>query len=105
MSIESIFIVLFYSAKPYLWLIILLLLFPVACYFIKLSLPIFNQFQTVLISASMGILVALSAPYITLSKLQYVSTLADWGALLGILVAATLYCWFSLTLLFKSRHS
>jgi len=104
MSIESILIVLFYSVKPYLWLMSFLLLFLITCYFIKLSLPLFNQFQTVLISVSMGLLVALSAPYITLSKLQYVSTFADWGALFGILVVATFYCWLSLILLFKGQH-
>ena len=104
MSIESILLVLFYSAKPYLWQIALIVLVPVVCYLIKLSTPLFNQFQTLLISVGIGIIVALAAPYITLSKLQYVTTLADWGALIGIMLAAAFYCWFTLTLLFKGRH-
>lgn len=104
MSIESILIVMFYSAKPYLWLIILLLLFPVVCYSIKLTRPLFNQPQSLLISVSVGILAMLSAPYVTLSKLQYINTLADWGTLIGILVGATCYCWVSLLLLYKKRQ-
>jgi hypothetical protein len=103
MSIESIFIVLLYSAKPYLWLIILLLFIPIISYLIKLP-SLFNHSQTIVLSVAIGILVALAAPYITYSKLQYVSTLADWGALIAIMLGATLYCWFTLTLLFKKRN-
>ena len=103
MSIESIFIVLMYSAKPYLWLIILLLLIPVCSYLIKL--PIFlNNKQVLVVSAGIGLIVGLAAPYITYSKLAYVNTLPDWGALIAIMVVATLHCWFTLKLLFKTRY-
>lgn len=104
MSIESIFIVMLYSAKPYLWLIILLLLIPVCSYLIKLPL-LFNPLQIRVASVTLAILVTIAAPYITHSKLEYINTLPDWGALIGIMVAATIYIWFTLTLLFKNHRS
>ena len=103
MSIESILVVLFYSAKPYLWLIALLLLIPVCSYLIKLPLS-FNGSQTRMISLVVGILVALAAPYITYSKLEYVTTLTDWASLFAVLIGATIYCWVTLQLLVKGRH-
>ena len=103
MSIESILVVLFYSAKPYPWLIALLLLIPIFSYFIRAPL-LFNRLQIMMISIAVGILVALFAPYITYSKLEYVSTLTDWASLFAILIAATVYCWFTLLLLFKGHR-
>ena len=103
MSIESILVVLFYSAQPYLWLIALLLLVPIFSYFIKLPL-LFNGSQIKMISIGVGILVALAAPYITYSKLEYVSTLTDWLSLFAVLVGATVYCWFTLRLLFREQN-
>ncbi len=103
MSIESILIVLLYSAKPYLWLIVLLAAIPLISYMVRLNSPLLNQFQKIIVSFGIAILVALAAPYITMSKLQYVTTLADWGVLIAIMLAAMLYCWFILTLLFAGK--
>jgi len=103
MSIESILVVLFYSAKPYLWLIILLLLIPVISYLIKLPVRLINS-QINMLSLVIGALVALAAPYITYSKLAYVNTLTDWLSLFAVLVGATIYCWFTLRLLFREQN-
>ena len=100
MSIESILVVILYSAKPYLWLIILLVLIPIICYLIKIG-PLLSASQTKLTSIVVGIIIALLAPYIMVSKLEYVTTVIDWVTLIGVLIGASIYCWISLTLLFK----
>lgn len=103
MSIESILVVLMYSAKPYLWLIALVVIIPIICYFIQLEAPLLSGLKAVLVSAVVGVVIALAAPYITHSKLEYVTTLTDWASLIGILVGASIYCWISLMLLFDER--
>jgi len=103
MSIESILVVLYYSAKPYLWLIILLLLIPIISYLVKLPVRLINS-KINMLSLVIGVLVALAAPSITYSKLAYVSTITDWASLFAVLVGAAIYAWITLKLLFKGSH-
>jgi hypothetical protein len=101
MSIESILIVMLYSIKPYLYLIIFLALLPLGCYLVVLNSPLLTPKQTWAVSGLLGILIGLAAPYLTLSKLEYVTTYTDWATLIGIMLGAAIYCWIILTLLFK----
>jgi len=103
MSIESILIVLWYSAKPYLGLMTLLMFILLGSYLMKLKKPSFNNKKRLIASCLVGILVGLLAPAITLSKLAYVTTYTDWAALISVMLGVTLYCWLTLTLLFKGR--
>jgi hypothetical protein len=104
MPIESILIVLLYSAKPYWSMFILLPLILLVSYLITLRSALLNPMQTIAVSVVIGVLTALAAPYLTTSKLAYVTTLADWAALTGIMLVVTCYCWFTLTLLFKGSR-
>ena len=85
MSIESILIVLWYSAKPYLGLMTLLMFILLGSYLMKLKKPSFNNKKRLIASCLVGILVGLLAPAITLSKLAYVTTYTDWAALISSL--------------------
>ncbi len=103
MSIESIIIVLFYSAKPYWWLILILIAIPVISYFISLDIPFLREPILKITSIAIGITTGLLAPYITQSKLQYVATTTDWASLIGIMLGATIYSWITLKLLTREQ--
>ena len=103
MSIEQILVVMLYTLKPYLWLIVLALVLLAATWLSGRGRA--GRHSTLLLPVSLiaGVITALAAPALTGSKLAYVATPADWVALIGIGFGAALYCWLLLAPLWRSH--
>jgi hypothetical protein len=105
MSIESILIVLLYSLKPYTWLLILLVLLPILSFLlIKPKTRLLHRPLHLVISAIIGIIAGLAAPYIMMSKLSYVATTTDRVTLIAIMIGCGVYVWLLLKPLNRIRH-
>ena len=103
MGILDILTVLFYTAKPYWWLILLALVILVISFYLGKSAFTLKPGVVIALSIVAGVLVGLAAPYITLSKLSFVATAADWAALVGIMVAVAIYCWINLAMITRKH--
>ncbi len=101
MSIEQILVVMLYTLKPYVVWIVLAVGVLVAAQLVGLKRP--GKPCRLVLPASLviGVVVALLAPALTLSKLAYVTTVTDWIALVGIGVAAAIYAYLVLSPLMR----
>lgn len=93
MSIDGILMILWYAAKPWLWLIALLLLALVFSLWFGRHREGKSSPWLWLLSAIAGILAIALAPSLTNSQLSYVTTWPDRLVLLTIGIAAAGYCW------------
>ncbi|SHO55080.1 hypothetical protein [Vibrio quintilis] len=97
MPVESILIVLFYSVKPYLWVLALFLMLPVCEFlFIPPDYRLMGNGMHLLVSLAVGILTGLAVPSLMMSQLSYVVTIADWAALVLIMLGISVYVWLIL---------
>lgn len=103
MSIEQILVVMLYTLKPYLVLIIMALVLLAASWMLGRGRQGSRSPLLLPVSLVAGTGAALAAPVLTGSKLAYVATTADWVALVGIGIAAALYCWLLLAPLWRLR--
>ncbi|MBV0933337.1 hypothetical protein [Marinobacterium weihaiense] len=103
MSIEQILVVMFYTLKPYLMLIIMALILLAAAWMIGRGRRGERSSLLLPLSLIAGIAAALAAPVLTGSQLAYVVTTTDWTALAGIGIGVALYVWLLLAPVWRSR--
>lgn len=101
MSIEQILIVMLYTLKPYVGLIVLVLALLIVSWLFGRTRQGKRSSLLLPVSALIGLASALAAPTLTNSKLSYVTTTTDWIALIGIGLGATLYAWLLLAPIWK----
>jgi 4-hydroxybenzoate polyprenyltransferase len=101
MGILDILIVLFYTLKPYWWLIVLALMVLVVSFYLGKKAFTMNPVVMVTLSVFIGVVVGLAAPCITHSQLSYVTTMTDWVALVGIMVVVAIYCWINMAMIVR----
>ncbi|MDP4530409.1 oxidoreductase [Alkalimonas delamerensis] len=93
MSLDGILMILWYAAKPWLWLIVLLILVLVASLWLGRQRQGKAHTLLWLIAIGAGLAGMIVAPWFTHSKLSYVATWPDRLVLLVIGIGITLYCW------------
>lgn len=103
MTLQAILVVMLYSIKPYLWLLILLVLALMLSWGLGWKRRGTVSAGLIPLSLACGILAALLAPAITGSRLAYVATAADWVALVGVGIGAAIYAYLLLRPLLRRR--
>ncbi|WP_417596303.1 hypothetical protein [Oceanospirillum sp.] len=103
MTFSGIITIVMYSLKPYWPLLLLLVMLLLITQWVgrnkKGSVPGYVYW----LSAGIGIIAALLAPALTLSKLSYVQTTTDVLALVAVALGASLYAVLLLSPLTKHR--
>lgn len=102
MSLDGILMILWYAAKPWLWLIALLLIALVASLWFGRNPKGKPHALLWPVVIAVGILAMLLAPTLTQSQLSYVATWPDRLMLLAIGVGSMVFCWLLLKSWFRS---
>jgi len=100
MSIGGILMIVWYSLKPWLWLIALLLIVLVAAQGVArlqgYTLASKGGIGSKVLPPIAFIAAFFLVPWFTVSSIAYVNTWVDWAALTGAAVAIAIYVWLIL---------
>ncbi|CAG9000449.1 MAG: hypothetical protein CENE_02444 [Candidatus Celerinatantimonas neptuna] len=96
MGIDSILIIVWFTLKPYLWVLLLLVAVLLASWFLGRHRHGKSSFWLWLMSFVIALLAIRLAPYLTHSSIDYVRTPFDYVVLVLIGIGSFIYTWLVL---------